>query len=134
MATPGLSRLILAGLVTVAAFAAPASAADKVGEAVRITVRVTGQYRTQRQDLLYSILLVHSCTGYLDTDDYGDRFMTIYGRRDDIFAEILLQAISSVAHPRRDSAFDILLGLSKGFAEIGALDGEKHGFPSESSR
>ena len=43
MATPGLSRLILAGLVTVAAFAAPASAADKVGEAVRITVRVTGQ-------------------------------------------------------------------------------------------
>jgi len=43
MATPGLSLLILAGLVTVAAFAAPASAADKVGEAVRITVRVTGQ-------------------------------------------------------------------------------------------
>ena len=43
MATPGLSRLILAGLVTVAAFAASASAADKVGEAVKITVRITGQ-------------------------------------------------------------------------------------------
>lgn len=43
MATPGLSRLLAAGLVTVAAFAAPASAADKVGEAVKITVRVTGQ-------------------------------------------------------------------------------------------
>ena len=43
MATPGLSRLFLAGLVTVAAFAAPASAADKVGEAVKITVRITGQ-------------------------------------------------------------------------------------------
>ena len=43
MATPGLSRLILAGLVTVAAFAASASAAAKVGEAVKITVRITGQ-------------------------------------------------------------------------------------------
>jgi hypothetical protein len=43
MAAPGLSRLILAGLVSVAAFSAPASAAEKVGEAVRITVRVTGQ-------------------------------------------------------------------------------------------
>jgi hypothetical protein len=46
--------------------------------------------------------------------------------RDDIFAEILLQTISSVAHPRRDSAFDNLLGFSKGFAEIGMLDCETH--------
>jgi hypothetical protein len=46
--------------------------------------------------------------------------------RDDIFAEILLQAISSVAYPRRDSAFDILLGFSKGYAEIGTLKGKAH--------
>jgi hypothetical protein len=43
-----------------------------------------------------------------------------------MFAEILLQVISSVAHPRRDSAFDIILGLGKGFTGIGTLDGEAH--------
>lgn len=64
------------------------------------TVRVTGQYRTQRQDLLYSILLVHSCTGYLDTDDYGERFMTIYGRRDDIFAARTLFAAADLMGAR----------------------------------
>ncbi len=48
---------------------------------------ISGPYRVQRYDLLYSILLIHSCTGYLDTDDdTGERFMTIFGRRDDVFA------------------------------------------------
>ena len=42
--------------------------------------------------------------------------------RDDILAEILLQAIGSIAHPRRDCAFDIPLGLCKGFAEVGYGD------------
>jgi hypothetical protein len=45
-------------------------------------------------------------------------------RRDDIFAEILFQAVGGIAHPRSDGALDILLGFGKGFAEIGTLDGE----------
>jgi hypothetical protein len=47
--------------------------------------------------------------------------------RGDIFAEVLLQAFGSVAPPRRDSAFDIFLGLGEGLAEIGTLDGEANG-------
>ena len=31
-----------------------------------------------------------------------------------------------IVHPRRDGAFDIVLGFSKGFAEIGTLDGEAY--------
>lgn len=51
------------------------------------TLVVSGPYRVQRYDLLYSILLIHSCTGYIGTDDdTGERTMTVYGRRDDIFA------------------------------------------------
>ena len=67
--------------------------------------------------------------GFLDKESGIDHNEVSVGSapgRDDIFAEILLQAISSVAHSRRDSAFDILLGFSKGFAEIGTLDGETH--------
>jgi hypothetical protein len=43
---------------------------------------------------------VHSCTGYLDTDDYGDRFMTVYGRRDDIFAARTLFAAADLMGAR----------------------------------
>lgn len=43
MATPGLSRKLAFGLILVAVLAAPVQAADRVGEAVRITTRVTGQ-------------------------------------------------------------------------------------------
>lgn len=43
MATPGLSCKLALGFIAVAALAAPAQAADKVGEAVRISTRVTGQ-------------------------------------------------------------------------------------------
>ncbi|MFM8827009.1 MAG: DUF2786 domain-containing protein, partial [Actinomycetota bacterium] len=39
------------------------------------TVVIGGPYRVQRYDLLYSILLIHSCTGYIGTDDRtGDRY------------------------------------------------------------
>lgn len=43
MATPGLSRKLVFGLIAAAALAAPVAAAERVGEAVRITTRVTGQ-------------------------------------------------------------------------------------------
>jgi hypothetical protein len=43
---------------------------------------------------------------------------------DDILAEIQLQAISSVGHPRHDGAFNNLVGFSKGFAEIETLGGQ----------
>lgn len=43
MATLGLSRRLLIGFIAAIALAAPSLAADKVGEAVRISTRVTGQ-------------------------------------------------------------------------------------------
>ncbi|PZF77891.1 iron dicitrate transport regulator FecR [Aestuariivirga litoralis] len=43
MATPALSRKLILGLLSAAALSLPASAAVKVGEAVEVTLRVTGQ-------------------------------------------------------------------------------------------
>lgn len=42
------------------------------------------------------------------------------------FSGVPLQTIRGVAHSRCCRGFDILLGFSKGFAEIGTLDGEFH--------
>lgn len=57
---------------------------------------VAGPYALQRLNLLYSIALVHSCTGYLATGDDGIRYLVIYGRRDDIFAARTLFAAADL--------------------------------------
>lgn len=87
-------------------------------------VHVTGPYATQRLNLLYSIALVHSCTGYISRDDDDVRHLVIYGRRDDIFAARTLFAAADLMGirllPRGDRSWRVAWwkGFRHGIEEV----------------
>jgi hypothetical protein len=73
---------------------------EKVDETIVVErIYVSGKYRSQRENLLYAIALVHSCRGYT-TWDGDDRCMVVYGRRDDIFAVRTLFAAADLMGAR----------------------------------
>lgn len=63
-------------------------------------VRVGGLYRVRRQNILYSIALLHSCTGYRAEDEGNDCIIVLYGRAADIFAARTLFAAADAMGAR----------------------------------
>lgn len=97
---------------------------------------VQGPYATQRLNLMYSIVVAHSCSGYLSTDDNGERHLVVYGRRDDIFAARTLFAAADLMGtrllPRGDRSWRVAWwkGFRHGIEEV--LGAARRDFEKES--
>ena len=63
-------------------------------------IRVGGLYRVRRQNILYSIALLHSCAGYRAEDEGSDCIVVLYGRAADIFAARTLFAAADAMGAR----------------------------------
>lgn len=63
-------------------------------------IRVGGLYRVRRQNILYTIALLHSCAGYRSEDETNECVVVLYGRAADIFAARTLFAAADVMGAR----------------------------------
>jgi hypothetical protein len=63
-------------------------------------VRVGGLYRVRRQNILYTIALLHSCAGYRTEDENDECVLVLYGRASDIFATRTLFAAADAMGAR----------------------------------
>ena len=74
-------------------------------------IRVGGLYRVRRQNILYSIALLHSCAGYRAEDEGNDCIVVLYGRAADIFAARTLftaaDAMGARLLPRGDRSWRV---------------------------
>jgi hypothetical protein len=69
-------------------------------EVVVERILVGGLYRVRRQNILYTIGLLHSCVGYRDEDDGDQCVVVLYGRAADIFAARTLFAAADALGAR----------------------------------
>ena len=73
---------------------------EEDGAVVVERIHVGGLYRVRRQNILYTIALLHSCAGYR-ADDEGDKcVIVLYGRAADIFAARTLFAAADAMGAR----------------------------------
>ena len=99
-------------------------------------VYVSGPYAPQRINLMYSIALVHSCSGYVTRDENDVRHLVVYGRRDDIFAARTVFAAADLMGnrllPRGDRSWRVSWwkGFRAGIEEV--LGAAKKDFEKES--
>ena len=63
-------------------------------------IRVGGLYRVRRQNILYTIALLHSCAGYRTGDENDECVLVLYGRAADIFATRTLFAAADAMGAR----------------------------------
>jgi hypothetical protein len=63
-------------------------------------IHVGGLYRVRRQNILYTIALLHSCAGYRAEDEGNDCIVVLYGRAADIFAARTLFAAADAMGAR----------------------------------
>lgn len=99
----------------------------------RIPVR--GIYRVRRQNLLYTIALIHSCAAYRDFDQDDACIIVVYGRPSDIFATKTIftaaEAMAARLLPRgdRSSRTSWWKGFQMGLHEV--LQGARSEFITE---
>ncbi len=74
-------------------------------------IRVGGLYRVRRQNILYTIALLHSCAGYRADDEDDQCVVVLYGRAADIFAARTLftaaDAMGARLLPRGDRSWRV---------------------------
>ena len=63
-------------------------------------IHVGGLYRVRRQNILYTIALLHSCAGYRAEDEGDKCVIVLYGRAADIFATRTLFAAADAMGAR----------------------------------
>lgn len=63
-------------------------------------IHVGGLYRVRRQNILYTIALLHSCAGYRAEDEGDNCVIVLYGRAADIFATRTLFAAADAMGAR----------------------------------
>ena len=72
-------------------------------------VQVRGLYRVRRQNLLYTIAIIHSCAAFRDFDEGDACIVVIYGRPSDIFATKTIfaaaEAMAARLLPRGDRSW-----------------------------
>lgn len=93
------------------------------GEVVVERILVGGLYRVRRQNILYSIGLLHSCAGYRSDDENNQCVVVLYGRASDIFAARTLfaaaDAMGARLLPRGDRSWRVAWwrGFHRGIEE-----------------